>query len=114
MSAPVTVRPRLTRRRRIVGLVALAAVVVLAGGTFAAWRAVSGNGRAPVPHFVDETATAGIDLTYGGDDTFDVGGGVAVFDCDGDGLPDVYTAGGGGPAALFRNESAVGGALRFG
>ena len=41
------------------------------------------------------------------------GGGVAVFDCDGDGRPDVYLAGGASPAALFRNESPTGGALRF-
>ena len=54
--------------------------------------------RSAPPRFVDETATAGLDHTYdGGDDTFDVGGGVAVFDCDGDGRPDVYVAGGARP-----------------
>ena len=59
-------------------------------------------------------ATAGIAHTYdGGLDVRSTGGGVAVFDCDGDGRPDVYLAGGGGPAALFRNDSPVGGALRF-
>ena len=36
-----------------------------------------------------------------------------MFDCDGDGRPDVYLAGGEHPAALFRNESPIGGALRF-
>ena len=36
-----------------------------------------------------------------------------MFDCDGDGRPDVYLAGGEQPAALFRNDSPVGGALRF-
>ena len=41
------------------------------------------------------------------------GGGVAVFDCDDDGRPELYLAGGSKPAALFRNESPVGGALRF-
>ena len=38
---------------------------------------------------------------------------MAAFDCDDDGRPDLYLAGGANPAALFRNESPVGGALRF-
>ena len=63
--------------------------------------------------FVDETAAAGLDHTYDGDSTFSVGGGVAVFDCNGDGRPDIYLAGGSNPAALYRNDSPVGGALRF-
>ena len=50
---------------------------------------------------------------YDGEFEFFVGGGVAVFDCDGDGLQDLYFAGGAEPAALFRNGSQVGGELRF-
>ncbi|TMB55001.1 MAG: CRTAC1 family protein, partial [Chloroflexi bacterium] len=65
------------------------------------------------PHFVDETEASGISVRYGDPDLFQVGGGVAVFDCNGDGLPDLYFAGGERPAALYRNRSAVGGALRF-
>jgi enediyne biosynthesis protein E4 len=65
------------------------------------------------PHFVDETASAGIDHVYGGGFEHAVGGGVAVFDCSGDGKPDLYLAGGSASAALYRNESPVGGALRF-
>lgn len=43
-----------------------------------------------------------------------VGGGVAVFDCDGDRLPDLYSAGGSNPAQLFRNATGKpGGKLRF-
>ena len=43
-----------------------------------------------------------------------VGGGVAVFDCNGDGFDDVYMAGGKNPAQLFINETgAAGGELRF-
>lgn len=42
-----------------------------------------------------------------------VGGGVAVFDCNGDGLPEFVAAGGEKPAALYLNESARGGAVRF-
>jgi hypothetical protein len=66
------------------------------------------------PHYIDETATAGIDFTHDSQDIrFVTGGGVAILDCNGDGKPDVYLAGGSGPAALYRNDSPVGGALRF-
>jgi hypothetical protein len=65
------------------------------------------------PHFVEEAAAAGLDHVYDGDFKFSVGGGVAVFDCNGDGMPDLYAAGGSKPAALYRNDSPAGGALRF-
>jgi len=42
-----------------------------------------------------------------------VGGGVAVFDCDGDGLSDLVAAGGENPAVLMRNRSDIGGDMRF-
>jgi hypothetical protein len=67
----------------------------------------------PAPRFVDEAATAGVSHAYDGDFTFFVGGGVAAFDCDANGLPDLYFAGGSNPAALFRNRSAAGGPLAF-
>ncbi|HET9853033.1 MAG TPA: CRTAC1 family protein [Candidatus Limnocylindrales bacterium] len=67
----------------------------------------------PPPAFVDETATSGIDHTYDGGFDFAVGGGVATFDCDADGDQDLYLAGGANPAALYRNDSQVGGPLRF-
>ena len=76
-------------------------------------RAAVGR-RAPIsPRFVDETTVAGIDHTYDGEFEFFVGGGVAAFDCDDDGRADLFFAGGSEPAALYRNESPVGGALRF-
>lgn len=68
---------------------------------------------AGAPHFVDETVAAGLTHRYDGSDTFQVGGGVAVFDCNGDRSPDIYLAGGQEPASLFRNASTVGGSLRF-
>jgi len=89
-------------------------VVVTAGGlTAIGVGPLASGGALGAPRFVEETATAGLAHTFGGDDTFDVGGGLAVFDCDGDGRQDVFVAGGGHPAALFRNESPTGGALRF-
>ena len=65
------------------------------------------------PHFVEETATSGLVHVYDGDATFAVGGGIAVLDCNGDGKPDLYVAGGSQPAALYRNDSPIGGALKF-
>jgi hypothetical protein len=65
------------------------------------------------PHFVEQAAAAGVEHAYDGGFEFYVGGGVAIFDCDSDGLPDLFLAGGSGPAGLYRNASEVGGALRF-
>jgi len=70
-------------------------------------------GEPAVPAFVEETATAGLATPYLGEWQFTVGGGVAVFDCDGDGALDVFLAGGEGPSGLYRNTSAPGGALTF-
>ena len=64
-----------------------------------------------LPHFVEETGA--IDHRYAGDFQYFVGGGVAAFDCDDDGRSDLFFAGGSEPAALYHNDSAPGGALRF-
>ncbi|TXH28688.1 MAG: CRTAC1 family protein [Elusimicrobia bacterium] len=64
-----------------------------------------------VPVFVPETG--GLTATYDGDYFFMVGGGPAVFDCSGDRKPDVYVPGGAGQGSLWRNDSALGGALAF-
>jgi hypothetical protein len=106
------------RRPLAVALGLVVLVVVLVAGALGALGLVGAGpfasaGARGAPHFVEETATSGLTHTYGGDEAFDVGGGVAVFDCDEDGRPDVFLAGGGEPSALFRNESPVGGALRF-
>ncbi|MFN4201950.1 MAG: CRTAC1 family protein [Tabrizicola sp.] len=66
-----------------------------------------------VPVFTDETATAGLATVYDGDWEYMVGGGVATFDCSGDGFPEVFLSGGAGPSALYLNRSAQGGPLAF-
>ncbi len=65
----------------------------------------------PAPHFVEEIDA--IDHQYAGDFQHFVGGGVAAFDCDDDGLSELFVAGGSEPAGLYHNDSATGGALRF-
>lgn len=66
-----------------------------------------------IPTFVEETASAGIDSTYTGEWQYMVGGGVATFDCNGDGFPDMLLAGGEAPAKFYRNTSKQGGPLHF-
>ncbi|MBL9053052.1 MAG: CRTAC1 family protein [Tabrizicola sp.] len=59
-----------------------------------------------IPQFIEETASAGFAHTFAGEWEFVVGGGAAVFDCSGDGLPEVFLAGGTNPSALFLNDSS--------
>ena len=65
------------------------------------------------PKYVEETASSGVDTAYMGEWQYMVGGGVATFDCSGDGFPDMFIAGGTAPAAFYLNESTRGGALKF-
>lgn len=66
-----------------------------------------------IPRFIEETDTAGLQSRFEGQDEFMVGGGVAVFDCDNDGLPEIYVTGGQNKAKFYRNKSARGGALKL-
>jgi enediyne biosynthesis protein E4 len=82
----------------------LVLLIVLAGPTFA---------EPVLPRFTDETETSGLDTVYDGEWEYMVGGGVATFDCSGDGFPEVFLSGGAGLSALYLNRSAVGGPLAF-
>lgn len=66
------------------------------------------------PIFIDQSANLPHPQLYAGGWEHFVGGGVAVFDCNGDARPDLFAAGGENPAALFINQSEKGGDLRFG
>jgi len=96
---------------------ATAAIGVLAvsvgAGAIALGERTSGRAAGPPPSFVDETVSSGLEFRYDGGFPYVASGGVAVFDCDGDGRQDLYLAGGEQPAALFHNDSEIGGALRF-
>ncbi|MEO1089770.1 MAG: CRTAC1 family protein [Pseudomonadota bacterium] len=66
-----------------------------------------------VPRLVEQAAAAGVTHVYDGPWEHFVGGGVAVFDCNGDRRPDLVFAGGANPARLFVNRSTPGDDLWF-
>lgn len=112
-------RRAVERRRRplLLASAAVVAVAVIVAGAVAvgilAPRASAPTTAGPTPRFIEESESSGLAFAYDGTFTYAVGGGVAVFDCNDDGRPEVYLAGGEGQAALFRNDSATGGPLRF-
>jgi hypothetical protein len=70
-------------------------------------------GQATADVRFENRAAAVPEHAYTGDWEHFVGGGVAVMDCNKDGLPDAYLAGGVAPAALWVNTSERGGAVSF-
>jgi hypothetical protein len=108
--------PAVTRRRSALiaaALLGLPLVIIGLALGFGRFPRATPADALPAPRFVEEAAAAGIDHHYDGEFMFFVGGGVAVFDCDGDGRQDVYLAGGSQPATLYRNDSPPGAELRF-
>jgi len=104
---------RQPRTAWIAGLVALLIVVIVAGAIAMNGLGAGSTEALAPPRFVDEAAASGLEHAYTGEYPYVVGGGVAPFDCDDDGFPDLYLAGGEAPAQLFRNVSERGQALRF-
>ncbi|HET9456969.1 MAG TPA: CRTAC1 family protein [Candidatus Limnocylindrales bacterium] len=100
--------------RRLIGIAAVGtAAIVLVGGAAVLLASAAPTPAVAAPRFVEEAAAAGIEQVYDGDFEFFVGGGVAAFDCNDDGRPELYLAGGARSAALYRNDTPIGGALRF-
>jgi hypothetical protein len=66
-----------------------------------------------IPRFAEETDPAGLQSRFEGTDEYMVGGGVATFDCDADGLPEIYVTAGVNKAKFYRNKSGRGGALKL-
>ena len=101
-------------RGRVLMLAAVVLLAAVGGGALllrASAPAVPSEALS-APRFVDVTEAAGVEHAFRGADEF-AGGGVAALDCDADGRPELYLAGGTAPAALFHNDSPVGGDLRF-
>lgn len=65
------------------------------------------------PVFINQTNTLSINHQYTGEWEFFVGGGVSVFDCNNDDLPDIYLAGGSSTSKLLINTSLPQGKLNF-
>src|SRR5919198_5294460 len=91
----------------------LIGLALAATGIVGLATAHAGESAPRIPSFVEETASSGINSSYDGEWEFMVGGGAAVFDCNGDGFEDLLLAGGTSPAKFYRNASTRGGALHF-
>ena len=85
--------------------------VLLLHGASPGWTA--GPASPAIARFVEEGEAAGLQSRFEGEDEFMVGGGVAVLDCDDDGLPELYVTGGVNKAKFYRNRSTRGGALKL-
>jgi enediyne biosynthesis protein E4 len=87
--------------------------VLSALGAAACLAPVDGFAAPAIPHFIEETEGAGLQSRFEGEGEYLVGGGVATFDCDNDGLPEVYVTAGVNKAKFYRNRSAKAGAIKL-
>lgn len=94
------------------GKVATASQALFALGAVA-FSALTWAAGPAIPTFVEETTTAGLQSRFEGEGEYMVGGGVATFDCDNNGMPDVYVTAGVNKAKFYRNQSQPGGALKL-
>jgi hypothetical protein len=94
--------------------VSLRACLGFAAGALVVSAAAQTDGNLPVvARFVEETEASGFNSRFDGEAEYLVGGGVATFDCDSDGLPEVYVTAGVNKAKLYRNKSGRGGAIKL-
>ena len=102
-------------RQTLAALSAAAATVLaaLAGAALAQPVGLPPQALPALPRFVEETDSAGLQSRFDGEGEYMVGGGVAAFDCDGDGLPELYVTAGVNKAKFYRNKSPRGGALKL-
>ncbi|MEL6201318.1 MAG: CRTAC1 family protein [Pseudomonadota bacterium] len=87
--------------------------IIVTALAFAIFGTSNSHAQNTHPLFEDRSATLPIEHVYEGGWEHFVGGGVAVFDCNNDDLPDFYAAGGESPARLFINKSTARGSLTF-
>ena len=79
----------------------------------AALLIAAATGALATPLFQDRSAGLPFAHIYDGGWEHFVGGGVTVFDCNADGLPDLFAAGGSTSAELFINTTPPQGAISF-
>jgi hypothetical protein len=94
----------------LIGALATLALVLL----IASWVDGGPTDQVAGPPLYEEVAeSAGVNQVYDGEFQFFVGGGVAVFDCNDDRMPDLFLAGGTNDSGLYVNESGTGGGIAF-
>ncbi len=106
----------IAQRRRVPPALGLAALMLFFSlGSLAQGDLKADGGLRPpaIPRFVEETDSSGLQIRFDGEEEYLVGGGVAAFDCDGDGLPELYVTGGVNRSRFYRNRSTRAGALKF-